>query len=104
MIGILFIANNTFAVTFSELALNLSNGLISTITKLSFGFAVIFFLWGVFIFVMNASDKGKREEGKKKIFFGIIAIFVMVSVWGIIKTINNTTKLDNSKLEINFIN
>ncbi len=103
VLSILVLANNIYATTFSQLALNLSNGLIATITKLSFGFAVIFLFWGIFNFVSNASDQSKREEGKKKIIFGVIAIFVMVSVWGIVKSITSTTKLDNSHLEIKFI-
>ena len=105
VLGVIFvaIANLTFAVSFSELALNLSNGIIATITKLAFGFAVVFFLWGVFVFVMNADEEKKREEGKKRILWGLIAIFVMVSVWGLLAAVENSINLDNTKLDIKFL-
>lgn len=105
VLGIIFfsMANLTFAVSFSELALTLSNGIIATISKLAFGFAVVFFLWGIFVFVMNADDATKREEGKKRILWGLVAIFVMVSVWGLLAAVDNTTNLDNTHLDIKFL-
>jgi hypothetical protein len=41
---LLSLVNNTiYAASFSTVVQNLSNGIIATITKLSFGFAVVFF-------------------------------------------------------------
>jgi len=66
-----------FGVSFSSLA----SKLVLIIVSLAF----IFFLWGVAIFILNAGDDKKREEGKKKMFWGAIALTVMVGVWGIVE-------------------
>ncbi len=48
------------------------------------GLALIFFLWGLAKFILNAGDEEERRKGKSLLIWGLIALFVMVSVWGII--------------------
>ncbi len=47
------------------------------------GLAVILFLWGMLKFIM-ASDEAGRKEGKNFMLWGIVSLFVMVSVWGLV--------------------
>ncbi len=54
-----------------------------------FTLAFVVFLWGVFKFIRASEDKDK-QEGKQFIYMGLIGLFVMVSVWGIISIITNT--------------
>ncbi len=54
------------------------------------GLAVLFFVWGVFQFVASAGDEEKRTEGRNKMIYGIIGIFVMVSVWGLVNLLEGT--------------
>lgn len=56
------------------------------------GAAVIFFLYGVFIFIAKSSmgNAEGRAEGIKFMIFGIIGIAVMVSVWGLVIFVTNT--------------
>lgn len=56
----------------------------SLFIPLLFAAAFVFFLWGIIRFMMS-SDTVKKEEAKKYIWYGLIGLFVMVSVWGIIK-------------------
>ena len=63
--------------------------IVSALIPLIFALAFLFFLWGILRF-MAATDQKKREESKKFIWWGIIGLFVMVSIWGIIKIIGNT--------------
>ncbi len=60
-----------------------------------FTLAFLFFLWGILKFMMAADIKG-RDEGKKFISWGIVGLFVMISVWGIIKIVSNTLGIDNT--------
>ena len=55
-----------------------------------FGLALIFFFWGVAMFIFSAGDEKKREEGKYTLMWGIIILFIMISIWGIIKVLLNT--------------
>ena len=63
------------------------------------GIAVIFFLFGVLKFVMNANDPEKRKEGRMFMVWGIIAIVVMFGIWGLVSFVmvslglNQTNKL-----------
>ena len=57
---------------------------------LLFGIALIGFLWGVAQFILNADNEEKRREGKKIMVWGIIGLFVMVSVWGLVAVIGGT--------------
>ncbi len=46
--------------------------------------AFIVFLWGVFEFIRQAGDEGKREEGRHAIMWGLIGLVVIFGAYGII--------------------
>ena len=52
--------------------------------------ALLFFFWGVAMFIYNADNEDKKTEGKKVMMWGIIALFVMLFVWQIINILANT--------------
>lgn len=58
--------------------------LINTILPIAVSLALLFFLWGLAKFIFHAGDEKALEEGKRRMIWGIIALFVMVSVWGIV--------------------
>ena len=53
--------------------------------------AFLAFLYGVLQFI-RAEGAGK-EQGKEFIFWGIVGLFVMVSVWGLIAVLQSTFHL-----------
>ncbi len=69
-------------------------GLLSTSITIVFGLALVYFFWGTGQFILNAGDQKKREEGRQKILWGIIALFVMASIWGIVAFIGSTLGID----------
>ncbi len=60
-----------------------------------FTLAFVVFLWGVFKFI-RSSDQKDKAESKQFIYMGLIGLFVMVSVWGIIKVAATTFGLDTT--------
>lgn len=46
--------------------------------------ALLTFFWGLLKFIRKASE-GDVKEGKAIMVWGIIALFVMISVWGIVR-------------------
>lgn len=52
--------------------------------------AFLYFVWGLFVFISNASDDTKRSEGKKHIFFGIIGLSIILGAWGILAFIDTS--------------
>jgi hypothetical protein len=54
------------------------------------GLAMIFFFWGLTLLILNAADEEKRARGKKVMLWGIIALTVMISIWGIVELLQIT--------------
>lgn len=52
--------------------------------------AVFFVIYGAFL--MTASEE-KRDAGKQIIYHGIIGLFVMISVWGLVNILDSTFNL-----------
>jgi hypothetical protein len=69
--------------------------IVAALIPLIFAAAFLFFLWGVLRF-MAATDSTKKEESKKFIMWGIVALFVMVSLWGIIKILGQTLGVEST--------
>ncbi|HCC06023.1 TPA: hypothetical protein DEP94_01515 [Candidatus Nomurabacteria bacterium] len=69
------------------LADTLATGVVKSLGFLAFTLAVVVFLWGMVNFIWSArnGDAGKGvENGKQFMVWGLITLFVMFSVWGII--------------------
>ncbi len=64
--------------------------LLDYVIPIIIGFAVVVFLWGILKFITKAGDEGAQTEGKQLMLWGIIALFVMTSVWGLVHILTNT--------------
>jgi len=53
-----------------------------TLIPLVFVLALLFFFWGMAKYIWSVGDG--KDEGKKIMIWGIIALFVMASVWGLV--------------------
>lgn len=47
--------------------------------------AVGFFLMGLIRYVSHGDNEEKRSEGTKMMIYGIVGLFFMVSIWGILR-------------------
>ena len=70
-----------------------AGGLIQALIPIVIGLAVLVFLWGVLRYVIASDDAGK-EQGRIFMLWGIIALFVMVSVWGLVNILRETLQLN----------
>lgn len=59
-------------------------GILSQLIPLAAGIALLYFLWGLTTFIWVSGDAKQHQQGKSKMIWGITALFVMVSIWGII--------------------
>jgi len=75
-------------LTYMSCILNLS------VIPLIFSLALVMFVYGVVQYVLNEADEGKREKGKQFMVWGIIALTVMVSVWGLVNLLAETFNID----------
>jgi len=64
---------------------------IEQVIVIVFALSVITFIWGVFKYtILSQGDEKQTAEAKNVIFYGLIGLFVMVSVWGIVKLIQKS--------------
>ena len=76
--------------SFDVLLGRVNNEIVSPLLWIIFGLAVIYFLYGILVFVKNADSADKRAEGGKHIMWGLIGMFIMISTIGIINLILGT--------------
>jgi hypothetical protein len=69
---------------------NITDLFITPIIYLLVSLAVMYFFWGLTIFILNADDLKQRTEGKNHMIWGIIGLFIIYSVWGIINFVDAT--------------
>ena len=89
---------------FKETADNLTNNVLSSAGTLLMTAAFVVFFYGVVIFIIGrATGKGNMkdlEKGKQFMMWGLVALFVMVSVWGIIRLAQNLLDVKGNTIEI----
>ena len=75
--------------TFNQILAKIMNQAIDPALKVLFGLAIVMFLWGLAEFIIYADNEQKRTDGKKHLVWGLIGLFIMFGVWGIIEVIRN---------------
>lgn len=78
---------NDSPLTFDHLLSNITSQILVPIEFLLAGLAVIYFLWGVVVFIQNAESAEKRSEGFSHMVWGIVGLFIMVAARGLINLI-----------------
>lgn len=64
--------------------------LIGAATPIVVALALVYFFWGLGNFILGSGSEEKRKEAISIMIYGIIALFVMVSVWGIVNVLQTT--------------
>ncbi|MBI2097655.1 MAG: hypothetical protein HYT46_01845 [Candidatus Vogelbacteria bacterium] len=80
--------------TFKQLVEKIIESVFNPLVGLILAAALVYFLWGVFKYIQSAGDETKRKEGVNMMTYGIIALFVMVAVWGLVNVLKKTFPLD----------
>lgn len=65
---------------------------------LLFACALAVFIWGVARYLLNPENEEIRKQSKSHMMWGIVGMFIMVSVFGIMRIILNT--LGEKKIKI----
>ena len=74
----------------SEFLSKVNQFVLNPLIFLAFAIAFIVFFWGIFQFIFSQTADDKRDEGKRKIFWGLFGMFIMISVYGLIGLILGT--------------
>ena len=52
--------------------------------------SLVVFMWGLSKFILSAGDEKEHIEGRRYILWGIVALFVMSSAWGLVALLTQT--------------
>lgn len=56
--------------------------------KLAVALAFLYFLFGVFKFIVDMNDPQNKNFGKSHLLWGLVGLFIILSVGGIISLLN----------------
>lgn len=58
------------------------------------GLAFVFFLWGVVRFISTSGDSADHAERGRGMVYGLVALFILISIWGIVVLMQNMLGAD----------
>jgi hypothetical protein len=61
------------------------------------GLALLAFFWGLARFIFAQGKEDAKKQGKDLMIWGAIALFVMVSIWGIVRFIQTSLGVEDVK-------
>ncbi|TAK58646.1 hypothetical protein EPO14_02315 [Patescibacteria group bacterium] len=99
--AVAFIPVSTFAAasTIQDVLRNLNLPL-QLATTLVVMLALLLFFWGLAMYVFGSSNDEKRKKGIPMMIWGIVALFVMLSIFGIINMLQATFGVGSGTLQI----
>jgi len=71
------------------------SGILSLAVPIIISIAVVWFIWSVFQYAIAANEEDKAKA-KTHIIWGIVGLFIMVSVWGLVGILSSTFNLTNT--------
>ena len=74
----------------SEFLNGVSEYILNPLILLLFVVAFLVFFWGLFQFIASGTTDEGRDLGKRKIFWGLFGMFIMISAYGLIRLILGT--------------
>jgi hypothetical protein len=80
-----------------QLLYNFQSYIVDPAMLLVFTTGFLVFIWGLVQFLWHIRDGSNHEDGVQHMLWGIIGMFIMVSVWGIIALIMNTIGVEAPK-------
>ena len=63
--------------------------ILNPLIKVLIGIALLMFIWGIVEMIYGANNPEKIQAGRKHLIYGIIGLFIMVAIAGIMKVIEN---------------
>lgn len=78
--------------------LNIVRNILNIVVPILITLGIIYFIAGVIKYV-TAKDEDAQKEGRTMIISGIIGLFVIVSIWGLIRFLGTATGVDQGYID-----
>jgi len=90
-LGLFLVPSVTYAqspdLSYIEDALQALADFVAQLIPLVIAIGLLFFIWGLVQFIIASGDEDAKEVGKRRMVWGVFALFVMVSVWGLVQIV-----------------
>ena len=73
--------------------------LINEIIPVIIGLAVLFFIYALLKYVTAGGDAEAAKEARGLIIWGVVIIFVMTAIWGLVGFVSNTIDLPSTQVK-----
>ncbi len=68
--------------------------LVEQLIPIVIAIGLLFFIWGLVQFILASGDETAKEVGKRRMVWGILALFVIVAVWGLVDLLAGITGVE----------
>ena len=65
-----------------------------------FALAVLYFFWGLAQYILNAGNEVAQTDGRSKMIWGIVALFVMASIWGLVRFLGTSLGINQDSAPV----
>ena len=62
------------------------------------GVALAVFMWNIVIFIRNSGNEQAYGDARRRIFWGIIILFVIISMWGFVRLLQILVGVPNTSV------
>jgi hypothetical protein len=77
-----------------DLIVEASNIIESFLVPLAFALSLLYFFWGIAKYIRTDAGSEKAvEQGRNVIFWGLIGMFVAISIWGIVALLKSELEI-----------
>jgi uncharacterized membrane protein len=90
------VAGNTADFAFLDSVVAGFGNLVATLIPILIALAFLVFVWGLISFILASGDEAAKEEGKRRMIWGVIALFVITAIWGILALLRNLTDTNST--------
>lgn len=73
----------------TEFINSVKNLILNPIIGFMFALAVVMFIYGIVEYIYGADNEDRRNAGKRHMVWGIVGIFVMMGVYGILNILSD---------------
>jgi phosphotransferase system glucose/maltose/N-acetylglucosamine-specific IIC component len=74
----------------------IKSNIVIPLIYLMFAIALVYFFWGGVEYIISLNNPTKKKEGQDHLFWGVIGLVIMISVFGITTFIFNTVTDNNN--------
>ncbi|MCH7529515.1 hypothetical protein IIB50_00075 [Patescibacteria group bacterium] len=93
-LGILALSPIVVSAQGLDNVIDTAGNLIGAVTPVVLALALLYFFWGLAKYILSAGNEEKKTEGRNIMIWGFLALFIMVSVWGLVGILAETFNVE----------